>query len=394
MGCPQLCSDQSAALFDTTLTGAIVQDTVLTGFPLFGSSRDFTMIAQGDTADVRIVQRYDSLPTTYHDPRTLADSTLTRVDSAMIVFVVDTTIGRPTTPVTITAFDVDTTVADTLPKLLVPLFRPDRRIGQFTYQPNDIRDTLRLPLDSGVILSRATAGKRLRVGLQISSTKSVRLRIAGSVYAPRITFRASPDTAIPPDTIILSSRTPTDDPIVASVYGMYPIIVSGAVPPPPQNVLAVGGLAGARTYVRFDIPPLLLDSVQVIRASLLLRQIPSRLPGNASDTMAILINPVVASSQLTDVFTISQFLGSGISNGIDSVRLVPKDSGQKSIELVNLFRVWRAAGTSNTIRAVVIRAAHELSSPAELDFVATEAPVDLRPRLRLTVVPRRGFGLP
>jgi hypothetical protein len=73
---------------------------------------------------------------------------------------------------------------------------------------------------------------------------------------------------------------------------------------------------------------------------------------------------------------------------------VPKNSGERSIELVSLFRVWRATGTSNSIRAIVLRAAHEASSPAELDFVSMEGPVDQRPRLRLTVVPRRGFGLP
>ena len=42
----------------------------------------------------------------------------------------------------------------------------------------------------------------------------------------------------------------------------------------------------------------------------------------------------------------------------------------------------------------VLRANEEASSAAELDFFSSEAPETLRPRLRITYVPRRGFGLP
>src|SRR3954470_15343922 len=107
LGCPQLCSDQSATLQDTTLTGVLVLDSTLTGFPLAGTTRDFTMIAQGDSADVRLVQRFDTLPNTYRVTGTVIDTAITTVDSASVTFLVDTTIGRPTTPVTIDAFDVD-----------------------------------------------------------------------------------------------------------------------------------------------------------------------------------------------------------------------------------------------------------------------------------------------
>jgi hypothetical protein len=73
---------------------------------------------------------------------------------------------------------------------------------------------------------------------------------------------------------------------------------------------------------------------------------------------------------------------------------LPKDPGLRSIELVNLFRAWRAVGANNTIRAIVLRAKKEAASSAELDFVSTEGAEELRPKLRITYVPRRGFGLP
>ena len=393
LGCPELCKDQSAELRDTTLTGTLTIDSTLVGFPLFGTARDFTLIAQGDTADVRLVIRFDTLPNTFRHPNASVDSAITRIDSARIVFFVDTTIGRPKAPVTIEAFDVDTTAADSLRSALVPLFRPDRRIGIRTYTVSEIRDTLPLPLDSSVVLAKSAAGARLRIGLRVSSTAPVRLRVAGSVFAPRLIFRVSPDTLVRRDTVVLQSKTPADDPI-STLYAMYPIVVAGALPIPPSPVLAVGGVGGARAFLRFDIPPILVDSVQVIRASLLLNQVASRVAASSSDTVAMLVTPILAGAQVTDVGTIASFAGSPAAVGLDSVRLVPKDAGLRSIELVNLFRAWRDVGAENSIRAIVLRAKQEASSAAELDFVSSEGAVDLRPRLRITYVPRRGFGLP
>jgi aryl carrier-like protein len=393
LGCPQLCGDQSATLRDTTLSGVVTTDSVLTGYPEFGETRDFTLISQGDTADVRAVIRFDTLPNTFRHPNASVDSAVTRVDSARIFFVVDTTIGRPKAPVTIDAFDVDTTAADTLRSALVPLFRQDRLIGSRTFEVAEIRDTLPLPISNAVVLAKATAGARLRVGLRIRSTGTVRLRISGSAYSPRLTFRVTPDTLVHRDTELLQSLTPTDDPI-ATVYAFYPIVVAGALPPPGAGVLAVGGVGGARTYLRFDIPPILLDSVQVVRASLLLNQLPSRVAASSSDTTALVVSPILAGEQITNVRTIINFAGPGSAVGLDSVRLVPKDAGLRSIELVNLFRAWRAVGSANSIRAIVLRAKQEAASTAELDFVSSEGAEALRPKLRITYVPRRGFGLP
>ena len=170
--------------------------------------------------------------------------------------------------------------------------------------------------------------------------------------------------------------------------------MSGALPQPGGGVLAVGGIAGARTFLRFNVPSILIDSVQVVRASLLLQQVPSRVLASNADTTAMVANPVLAGAQVTDLNLLLQLTGTGSLVGVDSVRMVPKDAGLKSVELVNLFRVWRGIGEANSIRAIVLRAKQEASSPAELNFVSNEGPVDQRPRLQITYVPRRGFGLP
>ena len=393
LGCPQLCGDQSATLFDTTLTGVVTTDSVLTGYPQFGTARDFTLIAQGDSADVRLVMRFDTLPNTFRHPNAAVDSAVTRVDSARIIFVVDTSIGRPKAPVTIEAFDVDTTAEDSQTSALLPLFRADRLIGSQTFTVAEIRDTLPVSINSAVVLAKATAGAHLRVGFRVSSTETVRLRVAGSFYQPRLTFRVSPDTLVKKDTVVIASKTPAGQGI-ATLFAMYPIVVSGALPAPGPGVLAVGGVNGARSYLRFDLPSILVDSVQVIRASLLVNQLPSRVAASSSDTTAIVVNPILAGEKITDVATIVQFAGTPTLVGLDSARFVPKDAGLRSIELVGLFRAWRAVGAQNSIRAIVLRAKQEAASSAELNFVSSEGAEALRPRLRITYVPRRGFGLP
>lgn len=398
LGCPQLCADQSAQLRDTVLTGSVTLDTTFVGFPRLGSASNLTLIAQGDTADVRLVARFDTLPSSYRPAGATVDSPISRVDSAALIFVVDTSIGRPTGPVRLDAFDVDTTAADTVPRSLLPLFRSDRALGSRTLSVGDLKDTVRFPISDAAVLAKLSAGRRLRIGLRLvnlgASTGSARLRFSSGL-PPILRFRISPDTLVAPDTVKLSSRTPSDVASIAAGLIFYPIIASGQLPAPANTLLAVGGLGGSRTYFQLSIPSIVLDSVQVLRATLQLTQRPSRAFGTASDTVRVVVNPVTASPALTDLFTASQFFTSPAQFAIDTVRLVPRDSGRRDFELVNLVRLWRSLGTINSSRALVLRSSQEGESAAELNFYSSDAlPESLRPTLRLTYVPRRGFGLP
>jgi hypothetical protein len=394
IGCPELCTDQSATLRDTLLTGAVVLDTTFMGFPLLGESRDIALVSRGDTADVRLITRFDSLANILVPATPQPDSLVTVIDSATYIFRVDTTFKKPTVPVTIEAFDVDTTAADTVPTTLLPLFRDDRRIGSATYQPADIKDTLRLPLNNAALLVKARANARLRIGLRMRTPQSTSLLIVGSQFTPRVRYRVSADTTIAPDTIFPMSRTPVEDASIASSLLIYPLHAAGALGPPPRDRLAMGGIAGARSYIRFNIPAIVIDSVQVIRASLQITQRPSRFLGGSNDTITVLTQAVVAGDAVTDIYTASQFLGSTLSFPVDTLRLVPHDSGERSLEIVNIVRAWRVVGTARTPRALVIRAAEEGLLAGELNFFSSKGPDAVRPRLRLTYVPRRGFGLP
>jgi hypothetical protein len=396
VGCPELCTDESAAVRDTILLGAVVVDSTFLGYPRLGEDRDISLWNNTDTADVRLIARFDSLPTNYQIIGASSDSLIRRVDSASLIFTIDTLLQKPTLPITIDAFDVDTTAADSLTGALVPLFRPDRLIGSQNFTAADLKaDTLRLTLDNAALYAKIKDTLRLRIGLRVRTGQgSAHIRVTGNSFVPRIRMRVSADTAVKPDTVLPRSTTPANDVTIANSYAMYKLIVAGALPPPPTGFMTIGGLSGARTYIRFDIPPAVLDSVQVIRASLLLTQTRPRSTGAYTDTLTVFTQPVLASPSVTDILTAIGFLGGARAYGVDSVMFVPRDSGLKSIELVNLLRFWKQVGATNTSRSVVLRALQEGSTPSEANIFSIEGPVAQRPRLRLTYVPRRGFGIP
>lgn len=398
LGCPTLCVDESAALRDTILTAAVVLDSTFIGFPRQGETRDFTLLALGDTADVRIGLHYDTLKTRYQFTGASSDSLIRKVDSATLIFLIDTSVVKPVRPFTIDAFDIDTSATDTLTATIAPLYRASRLIGSRTYAAADVgTDTVRLTLDNAALFAKIKDTLRLRIGLQVRGTTSgdgARLRILGAAFPPRIRYRASSDTTVKPDTLFPSSVTPPKELYQQAAFRFFPVVVKGRLPAPPVGRFIVGGIAGARSYLRFDIPPSVLDSVTVIRASLLLTQLPARTTSATKDSITVYTQPVIASPSITDLFTASTFIGAAGLYGIDSVRFAPRDSGLRSIELVNLLRTWRLAGTINATRAVVLRSPQEGSLPGELDFVSTEGTAALRPRLRITYVPRRGFGIP
>ncbi|MDB4879818.1 MAG: hypothetical protein JWL60_1264 [Gemmatimonadetes bacterium] len=396
LGCPELCTDQSAQLRDTVLTGTVAIDSTFVGFPRLGDPSSLTLVAQGDTADVRLVARFDTLVTTYRATGATADSAITRVDSATLILALDSAASKPAGLLTIEAFDVDTTAEDTLTSALLPLFRADRRLGGLTFSVSAKRDTVRIPLSNAAVLGKITGGQRLRIGLRLTGGTGPEARRVRILRAPSpiVRYRVSTDSLVPPDTVSLRSRTPTNFVDVANGLTIFPVVARGALPAPSGSILAVGGLGGARTYMRFDIPGIVLDSVQVIRATLQLTQRPSRSPGAVRDSVSLLVHPVIAGPAVTDVLTSSLFIGAPLA--IDTLRLAPRDSGRRELELVALVRTWRALGTTNTTRAIVLRGVQEGELPGELNFFSssTANPALLRPILRLTYVPRRGFGLP
>jgi hypothetical protein len=141
-------------------------------------------------------------------------------------------------------------------------------------------------------------------------------------------FRATPDTLTKPITVIPFSKTPVGDPIAASHLTDYTVIAK-APPAASPSLLAVGGLPPRRVYIRFNIPSSILDSSTVVRATLLLNQLPN--PAlDPNDSLLVIPQVVLAGKVVTDPAKAAQITA---AVSIDTLKLKPGDAGEKTVEL-------------------------------------------------------------
>lgn len=368
---------------------AVAFDTTVNALSGLGAEAGLVLASRGDTLDARVILRYDSLPSTY---RVGTDTLpITLVDSATLRFRLDTARIKGTDPVTIEAYDVDADVNDTSTAAVLALFTPDRFVGSQTYARAELKDTLDYALSNALILAKARSGERLRLGLRAVSASSTQLLLSSeeSGVAPRLRFRVSADTAIAPFVIFPFSQTPADDPILANNLGDYTVFARR----PPEGgptELDVGGIPVRRAYFRFDIPSSILDSSTIIRATLLLNQVPNPLL-DPTDTVFVLPQLVLAGAAVTDPTKAAQ-ITTGL--GIDTLKVRPGDSGPVLVELAAAFQVWRAVKPAETPHAIVLRSRNEGTWPLQVRFSSLEAAPALRPRLRISYTEDVPLGLP
>ncbi|HMC54479.1 MAG TPA: hypothetical protein VKH19_04855, partial [Gemmatimonadaceae bacterium] len=197
------------------------------------------------------------------------------------------------------------------------------------------------------------------------------------------------DTSVAVNSLSPSSRMPSD-PTTADALKDYLAILQSP-PPPGATVVRVGGLPGRRVYLLFDIPSRIIDSTDIVRATLQLTQLPSPFSPGSRDTVGVQQFAVSASSNVEDI---ARALGLLVSARPDTVPLVPSDSGSRVFEMLEQVRFWRSTSPTKTPRAMALRLVREGLVPGQVDFFSIEAPAGVRPSLRLLYLPRPDARLP
>ncbi|MCA0375979.1 MAG: hypothetical protein LCH84_09965 [Gemmatimonadetes bacterium] len=391
-GCPSLCPTRTESFRDTTFE-AVVLDTSIGGFPVNGLA-PYTLLAnRPDTLVTRMVVRFDALTQTFAPNKTGITEDISTVDSVYVVLPVDTTGSRASGPLTIEAFDVDTSASDTVAAVVASLFRADRKLGAMTVTTSAITDTLRFALDKQKVAAKIVGGFPLRVGFRIASgTGQMRfVAFASGAGAPRVSYDPNTDTTYAP--IIVGANTTIQLAAAETelAYTVYSLVDVGS-PAPGSNTLTVGGFPAYRSYLRFAVPARISDSSTIVRADLLLTQRRSRF-GNANDSVAIYPLVPTATTDVTDLRRVLDLSADGFFAAVDSTRLVPSDSGVRAVNVLTLVRSWPALPTG-VPRALAFRIGLEGAQPAELRFFSSEAAAGLRPRLRITYLPKSEFAIP
>lgn len=389
--CSVLCPPIGGDVRNITID-AVVVDTTVPVLSGLGTEPKLLLASRGDSLDTRVVIRFDSLPVTFAPTGDTARP-IASVDSAYIQLSLDTLLIKGAEPVTIEAYDVDTTAGDTSTAAIVALFRPDRLISSQTFARAELTDTLKYFISNAAVLARIQDSVPLRVGLRAVSAGSTQL-IFNSTQSPFgpgpvLSFRATPDTATKRLTVTPSSKTPAGDRIVAGNLADYIVVVKGP-PPAPPSVLVVGGLPAHRVYIRFDIPSTIIDSSTVVRATLLLNQLPNAAL-DPTDTVKLLPQVVLAGRAVTDPVKAAQIIG---TITVDTLKLMPGGSGQTNVELARAFTLWRTQRPDSLPRAIILQSVGESISPLEIRFSSSEAIAALRPRLRISYTSKVPLGLP
>ena len=389
-GCPLLCVDQQAGL-QTVMLDAVTLDSTVSALTGQGTELSLLLATRGDSLDSRGIIRFDSIPDRFTN--TSLDTTsfpVTEVDSAVLHLRVDTVGGIIPDQVTLDIYDVNSNAPDSAVAPIAALFTPSRLIASQTYQKADLKDSITFAFPSRAILVRA--GGPMRLGIRARAQGSVQLRLRSNEFGgspTTLSYRVSPDTTVGGIVLGPYSKSPADQPAAAVSLADYSLLVKGTATGPAGD-LDVGGLPARRVYLRFDVPAFVTDSVNVVRASLLLTQIPNT-QIDPDDTVFIVSDVVLATSAVSDVAKASQIAAASNS---DTLRVHPGGSGAQTIEIAETLRIWRALTTTNTPRALVLMSSREGESPLEARFFSIEAAPDLRPRLRITYSTRKSKGLP
>lgn len=234
-------------------------------------------------------------------------------------------------------------------------------------------DALQAPLveaDSG----------RLGYGIKVAadSLASVSLSTFEGTHTPQVQWfyhYTIPDTvSATPDSVASATRL---------VVPQFDSFVFDPPTPPVDSNLAVGGVPSARSLLRVAMPAFLHDSIDVVRATLIL--VPTAaVPGTRSDSFAVQVTPVLtdlgAKSPLSQV---SAYFGTGV------VHIASADT--LHIELTDLVRNW--ALDTTMVTAVFISQVPEAALYSQIRFYSTRTPA-FRPALRITYVTRFPFGEP
>lgn len=393
VGCPELCPGQGIDVVNITIDPVIL-DTTVTVQGSFGTEPSMLLASRGDTLDSRVIIRFDGLPQRYR--RVPADTTtteITTVDSAFLQLRLDLTEKQIAGDVTVSVYDMETDASDTSAAALLPLFSPDRLMGSQVFASADLKDTVRIPLVNSALLASIRSKARARVGLRITgATGQFHVFGTESGRPALLSFRVSPDTVVRPLTFNPVSLTPTDSEPLRLAFADFRLLVR-APPGGPQQALFVGGLPSKRTYMRFLIPAGLLDSASVVRATLLLTQVPNRGFGPL-DSVAVVTQLVVAGRAITDPAQAARLVAPTEFTQIDSLRVAVSDSGVREIDMAPIVRIWVSQADTTVTRALVLSGAREGISAAEAWFFTMEGPAAVRPRLKLSYTPVNPFGLP
>jgi hypothetical protein len=373
--CPTLCPGGQPRIFDEVFTATPGADSSYTGYiqPYQARSLLVSNGLQGfeERALIRFLSRADSV--SVRD--TLRGYTIDSVALSFTIAARDTNVNGLELWVYRIApgFDSSSTFADVAPafvpeSLIAAVPVPDTLnsgVVRRVFQGTDLGRVQLSPADSG----------RLAVGVRLSAPTFTGIRLgalAGGAGALFTTYA----TLDVPDTGTAKLRTLA----LGTGFNTY---VSEVPQVSDTTLLAVGGTPSSRSLLRFNLPPRILDSATVVRATLELTP--------TSPIFGLPTDPVLleARSVLADVGGKSP-----VGTQLDRVPADTLEPGSTtvSMEAVRLVELWLVSATPSALVLSLNREGASFTNPVFYSTRAADPAV--RPRLRLSYLLSFPFETP
>ena len=372
--CPELCPTDSLVVLDTILTGVVSSDTSLRGFTRVDLT-EILVASNTDSLTAWPLIRFTALPQQWF---TAAGDTvnLGMIDSVIFQMQVqlrDTTVHNQRLllyhlPVTI---DTNTTY--------------DSVVAAFTFAPFDslVFDSV---ARSGVVRQKINVAAATPI-LSDSFELGVGIAVRGDTKSV-VRLLSSDLTGSPPQiTYFVHGAAPRDT--ATNAFTIVPSFDTWVQSPPPPTPatgqLVIGGQPAARSFVRFAIPSYFVDSVTVIRATLLLSPLVAP-EGIRPETTIIAAQPV-----LRDFGGKSILIQDTAALGLG--RMIAGDTTDVSVEISKIFRLWKGISPDSLPRMITLRNIAEDLTTAQVQATGAAAGAGA-PRLRVSYVRPFRFGVP
>lgn len=373
--CPALCPSAQIALVDTVLTGIVTADSSYRGY--YGPFEAPVMpLATLDSLHSIALIRFGARDSTWYPD----NDTAVYVGSVDSVYLRLEISGRDSAvaPLRILAYRLPSAFDTGLTWSQVQPYLADSLLVDTVLVPDSITTgevKWRLSPEGVLRLTQPDTGvAALALVVQADRPTSLSVGQSGSTLGgPYLDWYVK---AIPPRDTLTHTF---------SIGAAFDTFVYDPPAVTPAGALAAGGLPSARSILRLQLRPDVLDSARLVRATLILTPTsPTRgLPGESFR--------VSARGLVRDLGAKSVLFADTAAGGTAPV--VVGDSAEIHIEIGRLLRAWGTVGGDSLPRVVMLLAEPEGGGLGEVRVARASAGA-AAPRLRVTYVRPYPFGVP
>lgn len=359
--CPEFCPAGEIQVRDTLLTGSVEPVGSYGGYLLPHEARQMQVVGPGGPAESRALLVFSSFSAEYSGADTTVKDSIIQRDSLRVTLsivrrnanVSGLVLALHEIPITV---DSATSYGD-----MTSFFQDSTLVATLPVPDSLVKDTVAATFPAGALRHFGPDSLKIGIGVRISSPDPAFVSLAStdSVVSARITLFMQLDSTAGTTRVTRSeSRILTFRTFVADSAGF----------PPPAG-LAVGGTAGARAFVKLNLPASIVDSTLVVRATLLL---PPARPtfGAPGDTFRLRVLALGSDFGPKSPLADTAYSGSGLVpvGGIDTV----------AIDITRILLLWR--GNAVAPRSVMLQVEPEAASinTVELPGPGSQTPAAIR----------------